>query len=100
LTVQFVEFPSEWSQAACDLADLEFPKTANWDNVLSTYALAGHVSSMTLVDELDDMAVGLDDADVLEARYAKFDLTFTSTEGDPVDLTVASAIRLHSQPTS
>ena len=100
LVARYVEFPSEWSQAACDMADLEYPVTSNWAKVLEAYQAAGHVGAMTLIDELDGGAVALDQTDPLDARYVKLDLTFTATDGEPVDLTVASAIRLHLQPTS
>jgi prepilin-type N-terminal cleavage/methylation domain-containing protein len=99
IDVYFVDFPDGWSQAACDLADNEYRMDANWATVLSSYQSKGWITSMSLVDELDDMAITLDQVQPLDARHVNFDLSFQTSEA-AVDVLVAATIRLHQPPSS
>jgi len=97
LNVLYVDFPDEWSQAACDLEDNEYPSTTDWMSVLAEYQAAGWIVSQSLVDNLDSLAISTDLPVVIDSRHIFFELGF-STDAGTVSTTAASTIRLLEQP--
>ncbi|MHC4947248.1 MAG: prepilin-type N-terminal cleavage/methylation domain-containing protein [Planctomycetota bacterium] len=95
--VQYVDFPDGWTQAAIDVADKELAAQADWWAILDQYAANGTISSFTLVDGLDAVAVSADSAAPCAAKHVSFDLTFrTDTGGELVR--VPASLRFHAAP--
>jgi hypothetical protein len=99
LDVWYVDFPAGWSQAACDLADLEYDTGTNWDDVLTYYLTQGWISSLTIIDGLANLSVTLDQPVVTDARHAWFAMEFTTTQGT-MTICASATLRLHRTPTS
>jgi type II secretory pathway pseudopilin PulG len=97
IDVLFVRFPSGWSQADCDLADQEYPVTADWSNVLVSYQTNGWIGSFTLVDGLAAVNVNLDAVDPLEAEHVTYELGVDTVEG-AANIAVSATIHVHQPP--
>jgi type II secretory pathway pseudopilin PulG len=99
ITVTFVSFPEEWTEAARDLADAEHAASSNWSDVLAGYEAAGHTTTFAIVDMLDDVTISTDEADAGDVQHMNFDLSFQTTAGT-MNVHVAATIRLHKVPSS
>lgn len=97
LNVHFVAFPDDWSETARRLSDKEYRKTADWDAVLANYDTAGHISSVTIVDGLEDCLAYIDNGQPQLASHAFFQATFTGDNG-PVETSMSATLHRHSPP--
>lgn len=97
LTAHYVSFPESWSQAACDLEDLEYEAETDWAAVLASYQSKGWTASQDLVDTLDSVTVLADAELAMASRHLTYQLAF-ETDAEPVPITVAATIRLHEPP--
>ena len=99
IDVHFVDFPDTWTQAAKDLADAEYPATADWDAVLTQYQTDGWVTTVRLVDGLDSASVRTDAVAPMDSRHVTFELGF-GTDDATAPTRVSATIRLHQPPVS
>ena len=97
ISVHFVSFPSEWSQAAKDLEDNEYASDSNWNSVLAYYQSRGWTVAMPLVDGLDSISISTDKPGALDSRHVIFNLGFQTGEGT-FDVTASATISIHHQP--
>ena len=98
ISVSYVCFPDGWTQAACDLEDLEYTSAANWDAVRAHYQVKGWLATLVLVDNLDSVGVTCDQSDQI-SRHVMYELLFaTNSLSSPIAVT--GTIRQHQQPTS
>lgn len=96
-SVHYVDFPDAWSQAACDLEDLEYPANTDWDQVLSTYESKGWTSSRILVDELASVSVFGESQTPTSCHMLCFELGF-QTQDAVVEMIASAAITQHATP--
>lgn len=97
IVVDFVDFPSEWSDVAIALEDGEYASNAAWDSIRDQYAARGWVSTFTLVDEVASLQVETDTTYPLTARHVSFSIEFT-TEESVLPIISAATIREHRPP--
>ena len=97
IRVWYVQFPKDWSQAACDLEDEAYPMTSNWMAVLADYQARGYITVQPLIDNLDSVSFVLDQAQAIDARLVIGRLDFRS-EDVPMPVTAAATIRQHVPP--
>jgi hypothetical protein len=95
--VHYVQFPSGWTQAACDLADLEYPANSNWSAVLATYTAKGLIASRTLVDQLASVDVYLDGNTAQASRVVSIQFGF-ETDKQIIAVPVTSTLTQHAVP--
>ncbi|MEM7228249.1 MAG: prepilin-type N-terminal cleavage/methylation domain-containing protein [Planctomycetota bacterium] len=95
--VHFVSFPDGWTQVQRDLADLEYPSSTDWEVVYQTYLAQGHISAVTLLDNIASMTPSHDEAIARDSRIVQYEMTFTDMDPTAV-ISVSSAIRLHNAP--
>jgi hypothetical protein len=85
LVVEYVEFPAAWSQIECDLADVEYAATTDWEQVRAFYQAKGLLGAQTLVDHLQGVSVACDNPTASASRHVTFNLKFrTDTAIMPV----------------
>ncbi len=97
MVVKYVDFPAAWTQTACDLADVEYSASTDWDAVLASYESKGLISSRALLDNLTSVSVTLDKATATAARHVGFLLGFATEQG-AVEIQASGAIRIHATP--
>jgi len=99
LGVSYVSFPVTWTQEMIDLADVTLPRTSDWEAVYQTYATAGQIQTITLVDEISSIAVSTDLSRAQQSRLVQYEFTFSDLDiTTPVSL--SCGIRLHSAPSA
>lgn len=98
ISVHYVKFPDEWLQIARELADNEYPSSADWTAVLSFYEGQGWTGSYTLIDDVELAAASGDSADCTLSTVARLDLNFNPDDDEPLPLHLACALRRHVPP--
>ncbi len=97
--VEYVSFPSNWSQIACDLEDDAYPANSNWMQVLDDYRANGWTATFELIDSLTDASITHDQAGAIDSRHIMYQLSFeTETASGPI--LTAATVRQHEKPTS
>ena len=99
INVSYVHFPADWSQAAKDLEDKEFPANSDWNAVLASYRASGWTSTQPLIDTIQSLIIRTDTPAVLDSRHITFEIEFESEIGSAT-VTVAGTIRQHDTPVS
>ncbi len=99
IDVHLVDFPDTWTQAARDLADVQYAAGADFNAVLSSYQGNGWISTLRLVDGLDSLTVTTDSANILDSRTVDYALAFQTSQ-TPVPVRVSATIRAHEKPAS
>jgi type II secretory pathway pseudopilin PulG len=97
LIVKYVDFPSDWTKTACDLADAEYPDSSDWSAVLASYEAQNLLSTRALVDNLASVSVTLDEPTAAAARHVGFLLGFVTEQGT-LEVEASGAIRIHATP--
>jgi prepilin-type N-terminal cleavage/methylation domain-containing protein len=100
VVVQYVDFPDEWSQTACELADLEYAANEDLEAVRTYYLNKGMLASRTLVDKLESAGVVLDKATALTSRHVGYELGFETENGNAVIVPISGTIRNYATPVS
>jgi prepilin-type N-terminal cleavage/methylation domain-containing protein len=96
-SVHYVQFPSGWTKAACELEDHEYPATSNWNAVLAAYTASGWIATRALVDQLAAVDVTLDGNTAHSSRVVSIELGF-DTDSGVAGVTVASSLTQHTIP--
>jgi len=97
--VKWVQFPSTFTEVAAALEDGEHPANADWMNVLADYDAAGYVSTLPLLDGIQQVSISLDPSTPLDATQITFGMTFyTSVPGQLVDQEFSAALLEHHTP--
>lgn len=97
LEVHYVKFPSDWTQTACDLSDVEYPKSASSATMYTKYRQAGYMASLRLLDGVEGFAVTTNENAALDSTRINFQLSFTGSDG-PFVTTIPVAISHHQAP--
>ena len=101
MKVYYVDFPDSWNEVAQALEDQEYALGQDWSEVLSTYDLAGYVSSMTLVDGIANVQITTDQATAIASGMISFNIEFvTASGGEPVVQDISIRILRHEAPVS
>ena len=97
LDVLFVQFPAGWSELERQLADQQYPPTADWNTVRAEYDGNGWLTRATLLDGLDSFSAGTDQPIALDSRHVTFALDFRVDETTAA-VRLFETIRLHQPP--
>ena len=101
MKVYYVDFPDTWNAVMQALEDQEYALGQDWSEVLSTYDLAGYVSSMTLVDGIANVQITTDQATAIASGMISFNIEFvTASGGEPVVQDISIRILRHEAPVS
>lgn len=95
--VHYVQFPSGWTKAACELADDEYPANSNWSAVLAAYTANGWITTRALVDQLASVVVTLDGNTAQSSRVVSIELGFDTDMGTS-GVVMASSLTQHTIP--
>ena len=99
IKVYYVDFPDTWTAVAQALEDLEYSSGQDWSAVLNTYMAAGHVSSMTVVDGVENVQITTDQPAAIDSIVISFDLQFEmASSGEPVQQVITMRILRHEAP--
>lgn len=96
-SVHYVQFPSSWTKAACELADNEHPADSNWSAVLAAYTAKGWIASRALVDQLASVNITVDGNTAQNSRVLSIEFGF-ETETSAASVTMASSLTQHTAP--
>lgn len=97
ISVHYVDFPDEWTQAAKDIEDLEFASNTDWNLVLGHYQAKGQIASQPLIDGLQSLALSTDQAMAQTSRHVNYQLRFRTDSGQ-MAIAVTATIRQHTAP--
>ncbi len=99
IKVYYVDFPDTWTEVAQALEDLEYSSGQDWSAVLDTYMAAGHVSSITLIDGVDNVQITTDQAAAIDSIVISFNIEFEmASSGEPVEQVITIRILRHEAP--
>jgi len=97
LDVSYVKFPDSWTDFQKDTADMQYPSNADWDAVRTTYAVQGHLTTITIVDGLTSFSFSKSASDPMDAEHMTFELGIETSAGSTT-VQVPATIRLHRVP--
>jgi hypothetical protein len=98
LSVQFVDFPNEWSQSMIDAADVECSAMTNYESLLFGLQSDDLIESISLVDGMESCSFWMNESDPLAAKRVCVRFSFTSSFGATSDSIVDETIRMHHIP--
>jgi type II secretory pathway pseudopilin PulG len=97
LIVEFVAFPDDWSESAKAIADTEYPATALWNSVRTSFDTRGLLATAPLVDEVAYAAFSTPTTHGSYAGLVEVEIHL-KTNQDPVPVQLGDAIRIHRPP--
>ena len=97
VTVQYVSFPTTWTEVAKELADNEYPANADWETVRAYYSGKNLLASRTLIDHISSVAIQSDQKVASNARHIAMDLTFQNAQTSIV-VEASGTIQEHQVP--
>ena len=97
-TVKFVDFPDEWTQSMIDAADSECNQSTNYDALLASLELSGHINEFTLIDTMETCSIWTDELDPQTAIRICVRFSLSTSFGPSSDALVDESIRQHLPP--
>lgn len=97
IIVDYVAFPVTWTPTVCDLVDLEYASSTDFDAVRGYYSGKGLLASRPLVDHVECASIRTDATAALDSRHIVFDLGFES-QNQTVMVQVSGTIQEHEKP--
>ncbi len=98
LTVQFVDFPDEWSQSMIDAADVECNSNTNYESLLAGLQSDDLIDSISLVDAMASCSFWINDSEPFAATRVCIRFSFASSLGETNDAIIDETIRIHHPP--
>lgn len=95
--VDFVTFPSSWSESTIAMADREYASSTDWKQVLDTYRQRGLLASAPLVDDVESAIFTTPGDESMNARIVQTSMQMTTT-ADAVPVTLSDSVRIHRPP--
>lgn len=98
LSVQFVDFPDNWTQAMVDAADIECTSLTDYGSLLSSFKSSDHVTAVPLVDSMNSCNFWINQLNPLDATRVSIRFSLASEFGVMKDSIIDESIRLHTTP--
>jgi len=96
LRVHFASFPEDWTQAAINLEDREYPRNSDWWTLLEQLEALGWTDSIPVADGITDLIIRIDSVTALDARHVTIEAEISP--GSLPIRTVIPATLLNHQP--
>lgn len=97
VTVEWVAFPENWSQAMQDSADVVLPGDSDFFAAMAAQRALGQTRTTTLLNHVQDASWALSAASPQDAERARLTLTLDA-EGSPVQALYAFGLKDHTIP--
>ena len=98
IDVEWVAFPEEWDEASITAADVLVPTGSDYFQVIAAQRALGYTESVTLADEIGDVAMSYDTVSVTDAERFRVTLTLMLNEEDSNDVLFALGLPNHLLP--
>lgn len=98
LSVKFVDFPANWSQAMVDEADYECNSLTDYQSVLSIFESSEYITTVPLVDSIETCNFWINQTNPTEATRVCIRFSLESEFGVTKDSMIDESIRLHVSP--
>ena len=97
VSVDFINFPDDWSQTAVAITDTEHASGSDWMSIRESFRSRGLLASVPLAEDVSHLAFETESGVDHESRLVEATLHMR-TSTDPVEVRLTESIRMHTPP--